>query len=62
MGFVFMHGLLGKLLVLTGALLRFLNITQTACIFNGQERCCSKINPADQFDHVSFKKRMQKGY
>jgi len=38
MGFVFMHGLLGKLLVLTGALLRFLNITQNACIFNGQER------------------------
>ena len=35
MGFVFMHGLLGKLL---GALLCFLNITQNACISNGQER------------------------
>jgi len=34
----FMHGLLGKLLILTGALLHFLNITQNARISNGQER------------------------
>ena len=37
-GFVFVHGLSGKLLILMGALLRFLNITQNACVSNGQER------------------------
>ena len=36
--FVLMCGLLGKLLILTGALLRFLNIAQNTCISNGQER------------------------
>ena len=52
MGFVFMHGLSGKLLILMGAFLRFLKIAQNACISNGQE---SKINPTDQFDHVCSK-------
>jgi len=37
--------------LLTGALLHFLNITQNACIFNGQERVA--VQPTDQFDHVS---------
>jgi len=36
-GFVFMYGLLGKLLILMGTLLHFLNVTQNACISNGQE-------------------------
>jgi len=35
---VYVYGLLGKLLILMGALLHFLNITQNACIPNGQER------------------------
>jgi len=37
-GLSFMHGCFGKLLILTGALLHFLNITQNAFISNGQER------------------------
>jgi len=36
-GLCFMHGWLGKLLILMGALLCFPNITQNACISNGQE-------------------------
>ena len=36
-GLRFYAWLLGKLLILMGALLRFLSITQNSCISNGQE-------------------------
>jgi len=63
MGFVFMYGLMGKLLILTGSVLCFLNITQNTCISNGQDKIgCLKINLADQYDHVSIKKLIKSSY
>ena len=54
-----MHGLSGKLLILTSTLLHFLNRTQNAWT---RKRGYSKINPTDQFDHVSIEKQVQRGF
>jgi len=58
-GLCFMYGLSSKLLILTGALLHFL---QNACISNGQERVAvQKINPTDKFNHVCVQETDTKG-
>jgi len=53
--FVLMCGLLGKLLILMGALLCFLNNTKYLYFQWTRKSDCSKINPTDQFDHASIK-------
>jgi len=48
----------GKLWVLTGALLRFLNIMQNAYIFHWTRiKSCSKLSSTRQFDHDCAKKK-----
>jgi len=58
-GCIFICGVSGKLWVLTGALLRFLNIMQNTCIFHWTR--IKRISSTRQFDHDCAKKQIQKG-